>query len=827
MLQRDGRAGELRLLLAALVVAVASVTSVGFLVDRIRGALERDAAQLLGADIVVASDHAPQAALREEATRLGLAVSENVIFPSMTLAGSGDEARTQLAAVKAVALNYPLRGTLRVAAAPGQEDEPTREVPARGAVWVDPQLLSLLEIKVGDLLQLGDASFRVTRLIMLEPDRGMNFVNIAPRVLMRSEDLPLTGLVTQGSRVSYRLLVAGDQEAVKRYAAWLPAHLERGQRLESLQSGRPEMRQTLDRAEQFLSLVALLSALIASVAVALAARRFMLRHLDGCAVMRCLGATQRDISRAFTVEFFLLAVLGAALGCIVGFVGHWVLIQALAGLVSSQLPAPSFLPALQGFAAGVLLLLGFALPPLANLHNVPPARVLRRDMQAVRSRSALGYVFGLAAFAALLLWFSHDLTLGLLTGGGFIAGFALFALVAWLGVRLLMPLRRMAGSMGTAGVTWRFALAAVARRQGPTVAQIVAVAIGLMALLLLAVTRGDLVDGWRKATPPDAPNRFIINIQPDQAAPLAGRLRREGVANAELYPMVRGRLVAVNGKPVRVEDYEDDRARRLVDREFNLSYMQNLPGHNRILQGQWFQGRSNEVSIEEGIMKSLRLKVGDELAWEVGGRQTLTRITSVRKVEWDSMRVNFFAIVSPANLRDMPQTMITAFHLPRGKEELTNQLVREYPNFTVIDTGAILRQVQSVLDQVIGAVQFLFVFTLVAGIVVLYAALASSRDERMREAGLLRALGASRAQLSRAQLIELGAIGALAGLLAAGGATAVGWMLAKYAFNFRWQGDPWVLAWGLAGGIACALVGGCIGLHGVLRTPPLATLREA
>jgi putative ABC transport system permease protein len=826
MLRRDGRAGELRLLLAALIVAVASVSSVGFFIDRIRGALERDAAQLLGADLVVVTDHAPQAKLKTEAARFGLSVSENVSFPSMTLAGDGDAARTQLASIKAVTTGYPLRGSLRVASQPGEEDEPTRDLPALGTVWVDPQLLSLLEIRIGDKVQLGDATFRVTKLIMVEPDRGMNFVNIAPRILMRSEDLLLTGLVTEGSRLSYRLLVAGEPEPVARYSAWLKTNLDRGQRLESLQSGRPEMRQTLDRAEQFLSLVALLSALIAAVAVALAARRFMLRHLDGCAVMRCLGATQRDIARGFAVEFLLLAVIGAALGCAVGYAGHWVLVQVLGNLVTSQLPAPSALPGLQGFAAGVLLLLGFALPPLANLHNVPPARVLRRDIGAVRTRSVAGYALGAIAFSALLLWFSRDLKLGALTGGGFAAGFALFSLVAWLGVRLLMPLRRMGGS-GKSGVTWRFALAAVARRQGPTVAQIVAVAIGLMALLLLAVTRGDLVDGWRKATPPDAPNRFVINIQSYQSQPVAERLKKAGIPQAILYPMVRGRLVAVNGKPVKVEDYGDDRAKRLVDREFNLSYMDKLPSHNRLVQGKWFAPEAHEVSMEDGIMKSLQLKLGDELVWEVGGQQTKTRITSVREVEWDSMKVNFFAIVSPAALREMPQTWITAFHLPRGKEGFANELVRDYPNLTVIDTGAILRQVQAVLEQVITAVQFLFIFTLIAGIVVLYAALASSRDERMREAGLLRALGASRAQLSRAQLIELAAIGALAGLLAAIGATVVGWILAKYAFNFTWQGNPWVVLWGLGGGLASALAGGWIGLRGVLRTPPLATLREA
>ena len=823
MAMRDWRAGELRLLLASLVVAVASVTSVGFLVDRIRSALERDAAQLIGGDLVINADQPVPAEFTAEAVRRGLQSTDTVSFPSMAIAGE----LTQLGALKAVQPGYPLRGAMRVAQAPAGADVATRDVPDPGTVWVDPQLLSLLRVGVGDEITLGERKFRIARLIVIEPDRGMNFVNIAPRVMLRLEDVASTGLVTAGSRVTYRTLMAGDRKSIADYGSWLQPRLGRGQRIESVASGpnggRPEMRQTLDRAGRFLSLVALLSALIAAVAVALSARRFTLRHLESTAVMRCLGSTQDEVSLMFFVEFMMLALVGAAIGCAIGYGAHLVLLAWLGDLVASDLPQPGPMPALQGFAAGVLLLLGFALPPLAQLRHVPPARVLRRDAGAPQGRALFGYLIGATTFAALLLWFAGDLKLGALTAGGFLAGFAVFGLVAWFGVRLLAPLRRIP----SAGVTWRFALAGVARRQGATVAQVVALGIGLMALLLLMVTRNDLVDGWRKAAPADAPNRFVLNIQPDQVDAIARRIAAIGVPQAELYPMIRGRLVTINGRPVKVEDYADERAQRLVDREFNLSTMTVLPGHNRITSGAWFGPQASEVSMEEGIAKTLDLKLGDDLVWDIAGQKAATRITSLRALEWDSMKPNFFAIVAPASVKDMPRSHITSFHLPGGRESAINDLVRDFPNLTVVDMGAIIRQVQAVLDQVIAAVQFLFLFTLASGCLVLYAALASSRDERVREAGLMRALGATRRQLARAQWIELAFVGGIAGLLASAGASVIGWMLAKFIFNFAWKGDPAIAAYGLAGGLACALVGGWMGLRGVLRQPPLQTLREA
>lgn len=823
MTRRDWRAGELRLLAVALVIAVAAVASVGFFVDRIRLGLERDAKQLLGADVVLSSDRPLSDAERARARDSGLQTAETVVFPSMALSAR-DAEQSSLVAVKAVSSGYPLRGSLRVAPQPDAADTATRGIPDPGTVWVDPQLLLALHARVGDPVQLGEKKFTVERVITLEPDRGTQFINFAPRVLMNLADLPATQLIRPGSRVTYHLLVAGQQGAVRAYAAWAQQNLARGQRLESLEGGRPEMQRTLERAQHFLALVALLAAMVAAVAVAAAARRFSLRHLDSCAMMRCLGLAQRDIFRLFALEFALVGVAACLVGMLGGFGFHFLLLSVLHTLIQSQLPLPSLTPALQGGAVGMVLLLGFALPPLVQLRQVPPLRVLRKEVGAPSGRAAFGYLVGLAGFFALVLWSANDPRIGALTAGGFAVGIVVFAAVAALALKLLAPLRAMTGRLG---ISWRFAIAAVQRRPAATIVQLVALAVGLMALLLLTVTRTDLINAWRRAVPPDAPNRFIINIQPDQVASLEKRLQDAGIASVALHPMIRGRLIEKNGAAIGPENFDSDRARRLVDREFNLSYTDTAPSHNPIVAGRWFAPGAAELSMEQGIAKTLGISLGDQLTFDIAGTRISAKVTSLRKVDWDSMRANFFVIMPSALLKDQPQSFITAFHLPAAKAALTADLLRDFPNLTIIDTSAVLRQVQAVLDQVIAAVEFLFVFTLIAGVLVLYAALASSRDERVREAGLLRALGASRRQLSQAQVAEMVCLGGLAGLLAAAGAAAVGVALARYAFELDYVVSPWVFVLGIGSGAACALVGGWFGLRSVLKTPPLTTLREA
>jgi len=826
--RRDWRAGELRLLAAALVVAVAAISSVGFFVDRMKSALSLQARQLLGADLVIAADARPPASLAERARAAGLQVAETVNFPSMAIADApvGAPPVAVLASIKAVSQGYPLRGAVRVAPAPAAPDAAADGIPERGTVWVDPALLQGLDLAVGQTVQLGDSRFRIERVITLEPDRGANFVNFAPRAMIALDDLAATGLVQPASRVTWRTLVAGAPALVAAFEAAVTPTLGRSQRIETLENGRPELRATVDRAQQFLALVALLSALIAAVAIAVAARRFAQRHLDGCAVMRAIGLTQPRLLGGLMLEMVWLGLGAGAVGALGGWLGHLALVGLAAPMINLPLPPPSLLPALQALVAGLLLVLGFAAVPLARLAGVPPLRVLRRDLGPPPASAWLAAAAGLLAFSLLLLWFSGDRRLAAIAIGGFAAGAVVFVAVAWLAIRLLSPLRHVVGRSGGSAAL-RVALASWSRRQGASIAQTASLSVGLMALMLLTVTRGDLLDSWQRASPPDAPNRFVINVQPDQRVELEAMLRDGGIDRPELYPMIRGRLIGVNGQTVDSSRYHDERAQRLVEREFNLSYMARMQEYNEQVIGRWLDPGAAEVSMEEGIMKTLALSVGDRLTFEIAGEPVEVTAVGARKVAWDSMRPNFFMVLSPKVAADRPHSWMASFHLPESRAAFTGTLLARFPNLTVFDTSAIVRQVQSILEHVVRAVQFLFVFTLAAGVVVLYAALASSRDDRVREAGLMRALGASRRQLQRAQLLELGVTGALAGLLAALGAMAVGALLAERIFEFdfvpRWGTVPL----GVAAGALLSVVAGWFSLRSVVDSPPLATLREA
>ena len=838
MTARDWRAGQLRFLLIALTVAVAALSATGFFIDRLRSGLDRDAHQLLGADVVVNADLPVNPAWRAEAARRGLRLTDTISFPSMAQAGEGEQSTSLLASLKAVGPGYPLRGQLKITTNPEQAEQsygaPADGVPAPGTVWIDAGLLGSLKTSVGGRIKLGDKQFTVAQLIASEPDRGANFLAFAPRVMLALSDLDATNLIQPGSRVSYRLLLAAPPSlkngaaVAGAYEQWLQARIKqdniKGVRVESLENGRPEMRATLDRADRFLSLVGLLSAMLAAVAVAMAARRFMQRHLDACAMLRCLGLTQNEVTLMYLIEFLLVGLAGSALGVAVGFGGHYVLLEVLGKLVSASLPAPSIYPALQGLATGMLLLAAFALPPILQLRKVPHNRVIRREQEPPQVTALATYGLGLAGFVALLLWQAGDVQLALYTAGGFLGAFALFGLVGWGALAALKPLRGAINHQ-----SWRFAITSLQRRPGATVVQIVSLALGMMALLVLTVVRGDLMTAWRNATPADAPNRFIINIQPEQAADIGQRLRAAGVSYAPQYPMIRGRLTAVNGKPVTADTYTDDRAKGLADREFNLSTMASMQAENKISAGQWFADKPGapEASVEEGIARTLKWKLGDKLRFDIAGTPVDATITSLRKLEWGSMRVNFFVIINPAAMTEVSQSWITAFHLPQGQGAAMNALTRDYPNLTIVDVGGLLRQVQAVLDQVVTAVEFLFVFTLASGVLVLYAALMGSQDERTRESGLLRALGATRRQLSQAQLIEFSLVGALSGVLAATGAAAMGWALATYQFKFAWSFSPVVWLVGLVAGALCAIAGGWLGLRNVLRQPPLQTLRES
>jgi putative ABC transport system permease protein len=838
-LWRDFRSGELNLLIISVVLAVAALTAVGFFSDRLQAGLWRDARQLLGGDAVVVSDKPTPANFQQKAQALGLKTNATLSFPSMARADDAKGGETKLVALKAVSEGYPLRGQMSLLNLQGSDAikpdlsksypaKPTREVPQPGQAWVDPALLEVLNLQMGDALWLGDKSFQIAALIDREPDRGAGFMNFAPRVMIHQSDVMATGLIQPASRLSYRMAVAGEasQANVQQFLKWARDEVAkpevRGIQVESMESGRPEMRQTLDRAEKFLNLVALLAALLCAVAVALAARTFASKHLDGCALLRVLGQSQKTLSVAYAFEFITAGWVASLLGVIMGYGIHHAFIWLLAGLVDVQLPPSSGEPALLGMGMGLTLLLAFGLPPVLQLAKVPAMRVIRRDMGGLQAASVGVLLTGLLGFAGALMWASRDVKLGLMTVGGFAVATLLFAGATWLALKVL---RKWVPS----DTTPRWLLLAtrqVMARPVYAVVQVSALSVGLLALVLLVLLRTDLISSWRKATPVNAPDRFVINVQPDQTQAFQDKLSQVGVKDYDWYPMIRGRLVAVNGREVSPQDYTDERAKRLVDREFNLSARATQPEHNAVVMGQWQEDEKDAVSVEVGIAKTLGLKMGDRLRFDVGGVISEGRISSLRKVDWGSMRANFFVIYPVDNLPDVPLSYMAAFKTP-DVPAFERNLLQQFPNVTSVDLRASLTQVQKVLDQVIRAVEFLFAFTLMAGLLVLTAAVTSTREERKREFAIMRALGATGRLLSQVQTAELMGVGLMAGFLASLVAELVGWGLARFVFEFEWTASLWVPVAGALTGALLAWIAGWWGLAEVLRQPVSQTLRQA
>ena len=815
MLRRDWRAGELGILASALVIAVAAVTSVGFFADRVSQGLERDAHKLLGADVVLIADHPWSATMVERVRRAG-AQAEALNFVSMALAGG----EAQLAGVKAVSENYPLRGRLRIANAPGAPDAQASRGPERGTVWLEERLISALNAPVGASIRLGSSRFRVAAVLTLEPERGANFFNLAPRLMMNVADVPATGLVQPGSRIWYYLYAAGEPEQMKALERAMTSELARGERIETLESGRPELRAPIERAQRFLALTALLAAVLAGVAIALGTRRYVERHLDACAVMRCLGATQGALVRLYAGEFALLGLAACALGAALGYVAQAGVGAALARVIRADLPLATPWPALQGLLVGLVLLLGFALPPLLQLKNVPALRVIRRESGAPKRVTLAAYAIGFAALSALLVWQAGDLKLGAYVVGGFAGAVLVFYGVAWGALALLSRLRVRNRPL-------RYGLANLRRHARGNALQVASLALGLTAVLLLTFTRNDLVAAWRRTAPPDAPNRFLLGVQPDQLATVKGFLRTHGLGEPELYPMVRGRVVERNGHPVSESAYSDERARRLIEREFNLSYMDELPAHNAIAAGRWLDPQGDGLSVEQGIAERLGWQLGDQLTFNIAGELMRGRVTSLRRLRWDSMKVNFFVIAPPRLLEKFPVSYISAFRVPPGKERAVNELVAAFPNVTPVDIGALLRQAQAVLDQLIAAVQFIFLFALGAGLLVLYAALLATEDERRREAAVMRVYGASRAQVAGAQRVEFLAMGVLAGVLATVGAAVIGQIIARRIFELDLTPSTPLLVAGPLAGLALLALNAWLSARKVVRAAPALTLRES
>lgn len=835
---RDLRSGILRWLALAVALAVAALSSVSLFADRIERGLQRDAAQLLGADVVVLGDQPLPDAWRHRAQELGLRVAQTAVFPSMARVDDAQGGQSRLVAIKAVDAAYPLRGspTLRNESGEGSSRAPDGG-PAPSTVWVDAGLLPALNLRLGDSLWLGDASFKIAGVIATEPDRGAGFTNFSPRVMMRWSDLPATGLIQPASRVTWRLLVAGaphgsakasqDVLQVAKYTQWAMEAVKavRGARVETLQDGRPEMRATIDRAGTFLRLVAMLSVLVSAVVVAMVARDFAVRRLDDGALLRVMGVSQRAMLLAYVLELVLVATLAGLAGLALGGAFHMVFVWLLADLVQVNLPLPGWWPLSLGMVVALTLTLGFGLSPLIQLSQVPALRVLRRDLGQPKAWAAASWVLGVLSTVVVLGLAVGQPKLAVIALGGMLVAVVVLVMVSAMLLKLLSQLLdRPLGQRWP--LSWRHAGRALVAQPAMTITQLCALSLGLLAVFLLVLIRGDLVSSWRQATPPDAPNRFVINIQPDQASTFQQMITAGGIARYDWYPMARARLVAVNGKNVQAAGFSDDRARRLVEREFNLSHAQHMPTHNTLVAGRYVatDTPANEISLEEGLAKTLGVKLGDAMTFDMAGQKHTWTITSLRKVNWASMRVNFFAMVPAAKVDGWPVTYISAFKQPDASE-VDQQLVRQFPNLTVVDVTLSLSQVQQVLDQVIAAVEFLFVFTLAAGMLVLVAGLWSSREQRGQCMAVMRAMGAGQQQLQGMQRMELLVLGTLAGLLASVAALGIGAALALQVFEFDWQPPWWGPLAGMAIGASLVWLVGWLSLRGLLQRSVMSSFR--
>ncbi len=828
-LRRDLAAGDIRILFAALVLAVVAVTSVGFVTDRAQRALAIQANRLLGGDAVLRADTPIGNAPRERARALGLQSAETVELDSMIRVGEGANAALKLGDLKALGEGFPLRGAFRIVGADGAERD-AGAIPQPGTVWLSRAGADQLGAKIGDTVALGVAEFRLDALVAQEPDASIDYFNVAPRVFLNLADLPSTQLVQEGSRVRYRLIVAGDAGAVDAFAAATKADLARGQRIETVRDARPEVNSALDRGGRFLGLAALVSVILAAVAVAMAARRHSERHLSGVAVMRCLGASQRTLVLVNVGELLLLGLMACIIGVAIAFALQWAVGGWLAQMLKLDIPAASVWPALRGFGVGLVVLLAFAAPPVLALRRVPALRVLRRDLGAVEPSAWAVGILAFAALAALLWWQAGSAVLALSMLAGIAATLGVLALLAWGLIALLRRLRsRLRGGL-------RYGLANVSRRARTSIAQVSALGLGLMALLLLTFVRTDLLDRWQLALAEDAPNRFIINVQTEQLPAVREFIAGQGVAEPVLFPMIRARLIEHNGQPVHGRDFagrsgdaeQDQRSQRRAEREFNLSVMDTLRDDNKIVEGKFWNGKpaTPQLSVEEKFARDLGWKIGDRVAFDIAGQRFEAPITSLRSVEWESFRPNFFVAASPGALDGYPASHITAVQVPADKPRFTAELVQRFPNLSVIDIDAVLTQVRATADQVSTVVQVVFWFSLAAGVLVLLAAVGASQDERLLEGGVMRVLGGSRRQLRAAQASEFAAIGLLAGLVAAVAASALSGVVAVRVFDL-----PWSLNWKLAVfggglGVVVTLVAGLFATRRVLDAPPAATLRE-
>lgn len=817
---RELRSGEMLVLLAAVTLAVAALTAVGFLTDRIGKAVERQANEVLAADLRLRSAEPIPAEWLERARSFDLRTANLASFPSVVYAGEN----SALTSIVAVGDGYPLRGKVRITDRLFGVEETVDSIPEPGTVWADSGLLARTGASIGDTLEIGEATLTVAAIVAYRPDQSIGFASLAPTLLLNEADLQSTALIGVGSRVRYALLLAGNEEDVDDFNSSIKEELPDSLRLRTQEESSERAFAAADRAQRFLSLTAVISLLLSAVAIAMSARRFAQRRMDVVALMKSLGATQRFVINVSLVQLLLVGVIGVVLGSIIGFAAEALLSWILADIIAGDLPEPGLTPVLLASGSALLLLLGFALPSLIQLRNTPPLRVLRHDAMPPAPSRIVVAGLSLLAVAAILYRAVGDATMLVIV----LVGVIVIAALLYLAGRLLVAaLGRFRGGVG---VAWRYGLANVSRRGRASAIQVVAFGLGLTVLLLLTLVRTDLLENWRKTLDESAPNQFLINIQRHETESVTNLFAERGIKPPRLSPLVRARMTHVNGTSVK--DLKDDGRRSgwFTRREQNLSWAAELSDSNELLQGEWWPSDYDGpplVSIEEEVSVENGLLIGDVLSFEIAGQQIDATIASVRKVNWDSFQPNFFLVFSPNALNDYPATFIASMRVEDDEKSSLVDLVRKHPTISVIDLDSILKQVRGIIEKASLAVQAVFVFTLAAGIAVLFAAVQSTIDERRFESAMLRALGARKRVVFSGVIAEFAALGAAAGLLASAGASILAAVLATELFNLPYTFNPMVWVVGLTAGILVVSVSGFFAARSAINAAPVDVLRAA
>lgn len=806
--QQTWRIAEMRLLFLALLVSVVAITSVGFFTDRADKEMTRQATELMGGDLIVSSSRPIPQQYLDHAQQLGLQTAQMISFPSM--ASSGD--KLQLVQVRAVSEHYPLTGHLETSASLLKQTKTTahKQLSDQQA-WAEAHLFIALDLAPPASIQLGKTEIQLTQQLVSMPGQGMSAFQIAPVLLISLKQLPATGLLTPASRARFNQLFAGEAQQLNAFKTWLKPQLQSTEKIRSLEEGLPAVEQALQRGKRFLSLAALLSVILAGAAIALTSHSLNQRETRTVAVLKTLGASRRTILHRYLTPLLLTSSLAAILGSLLGYVIQLIAIYWLQDKLGQSLPSAGFFPVITGFLTAYIMLLGFSIPQLSKLLDISPTHILQGNIRPTPTAYRMA-LFAIMAGSLCLMWIqTNDIRLSL-----FLLVITLIAtLLFWLLAKSLLGLLQRVKQNTSQGYL-------LPKPNPRMVLLIVVFGIGLFSLLLLTALRLDLVERWQATLPEASPNHFLINIQPDEIKPLQ-TLFKQQQKTASLYPMVRGRLIAINNKPVKATDYSSEHTKRLATREFNISTATDLPDHNSLVSGQWFVANKKPTfSVEKGLAEALGLTLRDVLRFDVAGQHFTANISSIREVRWDSMQPSFFVLAPIDALADYPRTYITSLYVAKDDKHFLPNLIHRYPSITDIDLNAIMLQVKGIMEKATLAVQAIFSFTLLAGILVLFAALQSQKAERRKEIAILKSIGASHRSLRNSLLLEFTLIGAIAGFIAAILAVISSNLAGYFLFDLPPSMNYLLILFGLLAGAILVGTAGYLNLRPLLKIPPIA-----